>query len=122
MALRNLGSARRRREPDRAIGRLRDSLRALHPIDERWFVSRSLEELAKTLTLVQDWRRAAVLFGAAEALREAVGAVVLAVRYHEYIAALTQIRTAIGEAAFAAAWAEGRALDRDAAIAFAVVD
>ena len=121
MALRNIGIVERQRgRLDESIARLRDSLRALSDLDEQWFVSRSLEELAKTLTVAGKSLRAATLFGAAEALREGVGAAVLAVRYAEYAEALSQLRAALGDSQFAEAWARGRSLARDRAIGLAL--
>lgn len=59
------------------------------------------------------WERAAGLHGAAEALREAVGSAVLSLSPPErvaYEAAVTATRTRLGDHAFAAAMAAGRAM------------
>jgi non-specific serine/threonine protein kinase len=118
MALRNLGAlARHAGDLAASVQWLCDSLDALGPLDDRWFVSRSLEELAKTLVLVGAAEAAARLFGAAEALREHVGAAVL--RYDEYAKAVAAARAGLGDAIFQQAWAQGRALDRNAAVALA---
>jgi non-specific serine/threonine protein kinase len=122
MALRNLGIvARHQHELERSTEWLRGSLAALRDLDhEQWFVSRSLEELAKTLVLSGEAERVATLFGAAEALRERVGAPVLSARYPEYAQAVSDVRRTLGDVPFQEAWAHGRSLDRHAAIALAV--
>ncbi len=51
---------------------------------------------------------AARLWGTAEALREAIGALMHPVYRTEYEQAVAAARTELGEEAFAAAWAEGR--------------
>jgi predicted ATPase/Tfp pilus assembly protein PilF len=61
-------------------------------------------------------RRAARLFGAAEALREAIGAPVPPSDREAYCRAVSRARELLGEEAFAPAWAEGRALLLDDAI------
>jgi predicted ATPase/DNA-binding winged helix-turn-helix (wHTH) protein len=119
MALRNLGALAREAGDLAASARLLcDSLQALAGVGEQWFVSRSLEELAKTLALTADVERAARLFGAAEVLRERIGATVL--RHDEYARAVANVRGALGDARFGELWTEGRALDRDAAIRAAI--
>ena len=60
---------------------------------------------------------AAQLWGAAEALREVIGAPMYPVDRDEYAQAVAAARTQMGETAFAAAWAQGRALTPEAALA-----
>ena len=62
-------------------------------------------------------RRAARLLGAAAAQFEAIGAVMWPADRFEYQRNLAAIRAVLGEAAFAAAWAEGQALTLEQAIA-----
>jgi hypothetical protein len=57
------------------------------------------------------------LWGVAEALREAIGAPMYPVDQAEYASAITAARAQMGEAAFAAAWAEGRQLTPEQALA-----
>jgi predicted ATPase/class 3 adenylate cyclase len=64
--------------------------------------------------------RAARLFGAAEALRDAIGAGLTLMDRPGYERAVADTRTALGDEAFARAWAAGRALTPDAAIALAL--
>ena len=56
--------------------------------------------------------RAAHLFGAAETLREAVGASVLAFYRADYDRAIDTVRAALGHQAFESCWIEGRTLPR----------
>jgi len=60
---------------------------------------------------------AALLWGAAEALREVIGAPMYPVDRDDYAQAIAAARAHMGETAFAAAWAEGRALSPEAALA-----
>ncbi len=53
--------------------------------------------------------RAARLWGAAEAIREQIGAPLPLAEHARYAAAVAHARAALGEHAFEAAWAEGRA-------------
>jgi hypothetical protein len=87
-----------------------------------------LEGLARVAAAREQKERAARLFGAAEALREAAGAPFpsgaragtqpaerAAVEQH-----VATVRTALGSEAFAAAWAAGRAMTLDEAVAYAL--
>ena len=62
---------------------------------------------------------AARLFGAAEAMRERMGAVRFKIYDADYEAAVAAARNAMGEEDFDAAWAEGAALSTEEAIAYA---
>jgi hypothetical protein len=64
--------------------------------------------------------RAAHLFGAAEGLRAAMGAPLPPADRTEHDRSVAAVRSALGEEAFAAAWAEGRALTLEAAITLAL--
>jgi non-specific serine/threonine protein kinase len=62
------------------------------------------------------------LFGAAEALRQATGSVIWSCDRRDYERCVTVARAALGEAAFAAAWAAGRALSLDLACELALAN
>jgi hypothetical protein len=64
--------------------------------------------------------RAAHLFGAASALREALGAPLPPPDRPTYDCALESARGQLGKQAFATAWAEGQAMTLEQAIAFAL--
>lgn len=111
LALRNLGYlAARQGDFAAAAAWQRESLATLRNLDEKWFVSRSLEALAEACALDCNYVRAAQLFGASEALREAVGAAILAYYEDEYQRGVAATRKALGEETFALAWAQGRTL------------
>jgi predicted ATPase/class 3 adenylate cyclase len=64
--------------------------------------------------------RAARLLGAAEILREAAEAPMTAFEREEYGAAVARLRQELDEEVFRSAWAEGRLMRADAAVAFAL--
>jgi hypothetical protein len=60
------------------------------------------------------------LWGAAQALREEVGCPLPLNELEKYDRCVTAAREALGEEAFAAAWAEGRVMPMEQAIAIAL--
>jgi DNA-binding CsgD family transcriptional regulator len=64
-------------------------------------------------------REAARLFGAADALRQRVGAVRFKIYDAEHESAVASFRNALGDGDFERAWAEGAELSTDEAIAYA---
>jgi tetratricopeptide (TPR) repeat protein len=83
----------------------------------KYLVANYLEGIAALEVALGGLEGAARLWGAAEALREALGAPMFPVDQAEYTPIIAAARTALGEAAFAAAWAEGRHLTPEAALA-----
>jgi tetratricopeptide (TPR) repeat protein len=89
-------------------------------------IAQSLEALAGLAARQQQWKRAAMLLGAAEGVCAAIGATPSAwtgrdrVNAEEYERAVRGARAALGEDAFAAAWAEGRAMSLEEAVQFAL--
>jgi len=121
MALRNLGiSAFQSGDAVKAKQHLGESLSVLRSMDERWFVSRSLEELAVVLTAEGQARSAATLFGASEVLREIVGAPVLQIHREKDESSIAVIRLALRDEVVRSSWAEGRAMEADEAIRYAL--
>jgi hypothetical protein len=59
------------------------------------------------------------LFGAAEALRQALGVPIHPPYVPEYERAVGALRAALGDSEFGAAWAAGRALSLEQAVALA---
>src|SRR5262249_50997859 len=120
IALMNLARvARARGEYVRADALFAESLALRWELGDKLGTAACLRGLATTAALTGRWERAARLFGAAEALREAIGAPVP--RHHaRYDQTVAGVRTGLGEAAFAAAWAAGRALPLADAVAEAV--
>ena len=66
--------------------------------------------------------RALRLLGAEETLCETLGARPPVAIRDEYERTVAEGRAALGEAAFAAAWAEGRAMSLEQAVAYALSD
>ncbi|MBI4278169.1 MAG: AAA family ATPase [Armatimonadetes bacterium] len=93
-----------------------DSLVTLHGLGERWFLMRSLVGLARLALDAGLPSRAARLLGAAQTLRDRLGALP---DRENFDRAVTVTRGALDEQAFAAAWSEGRAMTLDQAVAYA---
>jgi len=89
-------------------------------LGNRAALAHELESLAIIAAAQRRPGRAARLFGAAEALREASGSSMTGLERAEYIEAITNARAQIDESGWSAAWAEGRALPLDQAVAFAL--
>lgn len=123
LPLRHLGiTAFRQGDLDQAASHLRESLTVLRNLNEKWFIARGLEGLAAVLCAQGSYERAVRLFGAGEALREAVGALIMAAYREDYDRAVEAARAALGDESFRAAWAEGRAMTPDQAIACALAE
>ncbi len=82
----------------------------------------SLEGMAGLAAARTQGKRAAVLFGAANKLREGIGRLAWAVTGAAYERDLASARAAAGEEHFSRAWAEGYAMTMDGAIAYALGD
>jgi hypothetical protein len=96
----------------------------LHASLQNWRVrgeSRHLADCFEALAMVAagtgEPERAARLLGTAAALREAIGAPHWPVEEPEYQAIAAATRAALGDAAFAAAWAAGRATPSERVVA-----
>jgi tetratricopeptide (TPR) repeat protein len=121
LPLRNLAIiAYRQQDYDIARTLLEESLHGLWAVGEKWFLSRSMETLAEVMAAAGEYERAAHLFGAADTLREAVGASVLAFYRGDYERAIGAARTALGQQRFESCWTAGRALSPDEAVAYAL--
>jgi hypothetical protein len=83
-------------------------------------LAQSLEDFAVLAGREQQAERAIRLLGAAEAFCETLEARPPVAGDIEYERTVSEARAALGEAAFAAAWAEGRAMSLDAAVVYAM--
>ena len=120
LPLKNLGvAAFRRGDPGRAVALLKESLTLLRDLGDKLSTSRNLECLAVVVSAQGNHGLAARLFGAGEALREAIGAPVLFYLI-DYDGAVSATRDALGVEAFMAAWDEGRAMTLEEAIIHAL--
>jgi predicted ATPase/class 3 adenylate cyclase len=112
--------ARSQREYKEATVFYKESLGIYRRTGEQRGIASGLEGLAGVAADDDQAERAARLFGAADALREAIGAPLAPGERADYDRHLAAARAALGEGAFAAAWAEGRALPMEQAIALAL--
>ena len=125
--LRGLGlAAWRRGEATVAIDRVRASLAHSRARGQRPGVAGCLETLAlmaaECTPQPAGARRVARLLGAAEAIRSAASAPLPPVERPGHEATAEIARAALGEADFAAAWAEGAALTLEAAVTEALAE
>ncbi len=105
---------------DQAQRDCHDALACASEVEAYQVVPDALEVLGEVATSVGNHREAARFFGAAEAIRQRQGGTVrFAIYEPAHAASLAEVRTAMGEAEFDAAWAEGAALSLDEAIAYA---
>ncbi len=104
----------------RARAAYQASLRLQRDVGRKWEIAACLEGLAGVADGQDESARAARLWGAAEGLREQMGAPVPPVDRVHYEAAVAHTRMALGEAGFGAAWAEGRAMTLEQVIAYAL--
>jgi non-specific serine/threonine protein kinase len=123
LPLRNLGiAALRQGDYKQAAEFARESLRALRGPQEKWFISRSLETLAEALAMQGDCARAARLFGASEAMREEIGASVLAFYRADYDSGVAATRAGLSEEALWKSWDAGRVMTPAEAVVYALTD
>jgi predicted ATPase/Tfp pilus assembly protein PilF len=120
-SLGNLGNVAERQGDYSAAWALhRESLKIQCELVKRLGIAESLEGLAQVAGARGQPEQAARLFGAADALREAIGAPLPPNEHVEYGGRLAAVREALGEAEFTAAWAEGQAMSMEEAISFAL--
>jgi predicted ATPase/DNA-binding SARP family transcriptional activator len=118
IALHGAGEAARRQgDLDRAAAALREALAVLRHEHDDVFTARALEGLAFLLFDQGNSMEAARLLGAAQSRRESVGAPVIELDRAVQDEMLAAIRASLGQEAFAAAAAAGRALSREQVIA-----
>jgi hypothetical protein len=91
-------------------------------LGNRGAIANQLESFGFIARARGDVLRAARLLGAAEALREVAATGMLAMERSEYDTELSVLRGAVDPADFTAAWAEGRSLTEDEAVALALHD
>lgn len=108
-----------REDHQRAIAILKESIALSWEVGQLELVSYGLQGLAVAASR-EEPLRAAHLFGAAAAFREAAGVVIWPPRISIYDRALAMAQTALGQPAFEAAWAEGRAMKRAQVVAYAL--
>jgi tetratricopeptide (TPR) repeat protein len=108
--------ARRRGKVSVAQTYFLDSLAAFQAIDHRASICYVLDGLAELATVQNQMPRAAQLFGAADAVRQSIGVVLLPIERVECARHLSAVRQALGDEAFAAQLSAGGALTMTEAI------
>jgi tetratricopeptide (TPR) repeat protein len=114
-SLLSMGRIVRQDNRGRAAMLLKEALALSREAEDPRIVASLLEGVAGT-ALVSQPERAAQLLGAAAALRETLGLPVPASEREDHDRAVAATRTALGETAFAAAWATGRTLPAEEAV------
>jgi len=110
--------ALRQGDEQRATALFSESLVMRHAARNRTGVSQSLEGLARAAR--RDYQRAAILFGAAAAIQEAVGETRSRSEQIEYERARDEIQAALGEGPFRAAWQVGNTMTLAQAVEYAL--
>ncbi len=103
-----------------AVAGYRRAILSWKDLGHRAAVANVLECLAFIARAQYQLERSARLLGAAEALRETIGAAMNDYERAEYDAETAQLRAALDPAALTAAWAAGRAMTLDQAVALAL--
>lgn len=103
----------------RAAPLLLECMTALHQDPQYLFLARGLEMLGLVAGARGRLDDAARLLGAGEALRETIGAAMFQTDRQAMAPRIAELRATRGEAGFDAAWAEGRTLTFEAALALA---
>jgi predicted ATPase/DNA-binding CsgD family transcriptional regulator len=94
-----------------------ESLMISSELSEKWVVAVYLVELGEIVAARQQLTWAAQLWGASEALRDACGIPIPRIELADYERSVSAVRVHLGEKAFAAAWAEGRSMTSEQALA-----
>ena len=99
-------------EGDYATARMlyEESLAISGELGEQWVIARSLVGVGEVVAAQHKLNWAAQLWGTADALRDALGVPIPPVELADYERSLSAARVHLGERAFAAAWAQGRAM------------
>jgi predicted ATPase/DNA-binding SARP family transcriptional activator/tetratricopeptide (TPR) repeat protein len=95
------------------------SLELAQAVGERRSIAESLEELAGVDAAAGLMERAAVLFGASQGVREAIGSPILGPDLARFEKAVGEVRLALGETRFTEAERRGRAMSEAEAVALA---
>lgn len=99
---------------------LNESAQIFRQTRDKRGIAECLAGFAKVARAENDAERAARLFGAAESLHKVVGPRLSPVDHHDHARVVAEVRSALSGKAFAAAWAEGRALTWKQAVAYAL--
>jgi predicted ATPase/class 3 adenylate cyclase len=121
LALAGLGNvARAQGDSGRAMACYAQSLAASRELGDREEIARCLEDVAALAGAQARPRRAARLLGAAVAIREEIGTPVAPFEREAYERQVAALRSTLGVRDFATAWASGRAMSLEQAVADAL--
>ncbi len=98
----------------------RETILEWQRIGHRTAAASQLECFAVLAMAQEQDRRAACLFGAAEALRERIEIPMTAQEHEEYGREVANLRAGMDENTFKAAWSQGRGMSMEQAIDFAI--
>jgi len=110
-----------RADLERAIPLLQDALVRSHGLGDKKCAPRCIEALARVAVSQGRAERAARLFGAAQALRDAIGTVLFPAERADHERELAAVRAGTTDARFSRAWSEGQAMTFDQATEYALV-
>jgi predicted ATPase len=123
ISLFNLGiAARDQGDYGSARSFLEESLAISQALGNKQLIACSLEAFAALRVMKGEPERAAHFYGAADALRKRLGFPLSANERPRYESHVEAARAKLGKRAFEAAWAEGRAMTPEEAIAYALKD
>jgi hypothetical protein len=123
VSLQGLGTvAHCRKEDEAACSFYRESLKVRYELGDRPGMATCLEGLAAVAAGQARAEEAARWWGAAQALREAADALVSSADADDYERTVAASCASLGETAFDAAWAEGRAMSLEDAVQYALAE
>ena len=93
-----------------------ESLALAKPLNYSWLIASCLEGWAVMLVDMEQFAWATQLWGSAEALRKTIKVSMTPVERADYEPRVATVRARLGEGAFFAAWAEGRAMTPEQAL------
>jgi tetratricopeptide (TPR) repeat protein len=105
---------------DKAEAAYRETILQWKRLGHRAAVAHQLESFAILAQAREDGLRAARLYGAAEALRERIGISMTPIEKSEYDVHVARLNEGMDAKDFAEAWADGRAMTLEQAVAFAL--
>jgi len=121
MSLNNMGEiAQQQKNYQRAADLYSEGLAIRKELGDRFFIVSSLHNLAEVACSGKDYERGARLFGAAEALRDLIGAPLANAKRALFEQYIQEARDALGRENCKASWSEGRIMQLDQAIDYAL--
>jgi len=120
-SLNNLGElAQYQGDYEQATKFHKESLLTNQKLGDKLGIAAALNSLGEVACHQTEYERAAHLLGAVESLRETIGAPLSLAKRSNYECVVTKACDVLGEGIFAPAWAEGRAMSLEQAIAYAL--